>query len=80
MPKFEVSSIVRLELNAKFMIQAKDQEEAESLAESVTESLVIKWNDTARSTQVKTAKGQKKVEVEWDETDHTCEVESVDEQ
>ncbi len=71
MPNYAVSAIVRLELNAQFEIKAKDQAEADKKAQEIAEKLVVKWEGTERVG---------KVEIGWDETDESTEVESVDEE
>jgi hypothetical protein len=68
--EFEVSVTVRLEVAGTFTLQAKNQEEAEKKAEELVSELgIVKWEVSPIESAA----------IDWEETERTAEVESVEE-
>jgi hypothetical protein len=68
--EFEVSVTVRLEVAGTFTLKAKNQEEAEKKAEHLLSELeIVKWEVSPIESAA----------IDWEETEQTAEVESVEE-
>jgi hypothetical protein len=72
MPAFNVAVRVRLEATAEFEIKAKNEEAANEKAQALIDAgeiAITNWD----------VKESKKLEVAWDESDQTAEIDAVDE-
>ena len=71
MKTYQVNLTVRLELSATATVRARNQDDAEKKAEALAGNVLIgSWKPADECPP----------DVEWDETDQTVEVESVEEE
>jgi len=71
MKTYQVNMTVRLELSATATVRARNQDDAEKKAEALAGNVLIgSWKPADECPS----------DVEWDETDQTVEVESVEEE